>query len=122
MRAESEMVSASVAEKDEGLIDLRFRNVMVRFCLTRGIGMSISTVMARWSEIVRSMLVRLVMVMPEVQTRSSVCPCLWVGKSTCWVMLKQCRMSKSSADVLQLESAWILKSPNNRTDGVMAQS
>ena len=40
--------------------------------------MSMSKVIARWSEMVRSMLARLLMVMPEVQTRSSVCPFLCV--------------------------------------------
>ena len=44
-----------------------------------------SRVMARWSEMVKSVLVGLQMVMPEVHrwTSSSVCPFLWVGKSMC---------------------------------------
>ena len=63
---------AAKAEKSEGR--LMFRNIMVQFCLTWGVGMSMSKVIARWSEMVRSMLVRLLMVMPVVQTRSSVCP------------------------------------------------
>ena len=72
---------AAKAEKSEGRI--MFRNIMVQFCLTWGVGMSMSKVIARWSEMVRSMLVRLLMVMPAVQTRSSVCSFLWLGKSTC---------------------------------------
>lgn len=41
------------------------------------------------------------MEMPEVQTRSSVCSFLWVGKPTYWVMLKKFRESRSSVEVLQ---------------------
>ena len=53
VRAESEMLSAKMKERDEGLIvDLKFRNVMVHFCLTNGVGMSVSRVIARWSEMV----------------------------------------------------------------------
>ena len=72
---------AAKAEKSEGR--LMFRNIMVQFCLTWGVGMSMSKVIARWSEMVRPMLVRSLMVMPAVQTRLSVCPFLWAGKSTC---------------------------------------
>ena len=85
--------------------------------------MSMSKVIARWSEMVRSMLARLLMVMPEVQTRSSVCPFLWVGKSTCWVMLKKLKMSWSSVEVVESdESTCILKLPSSKMDGEMAQS
>ena len=79
------------------------------FLFDEGAGMSISRVIARWSEMVRSVLVRLLMVMPEVQTRSSVCPFLWVGKSMCCVILKFCKMSWSPVVTLQsLESTWML--------------
>lgn len=69
-------------------MDFKSRNVMVRFCLTVGVDISMSRGTARWLEMVRSVLVRLLMMMPEVQTRSSVCPFLWVGKSICWLILK----------------------------------
>ena len=80
--AEAEIVAAKVEENEGRLMDLMFRNVRVRFCLIWGVG-SMSMVIARWSEMVRLVLVRLLVVMPELQTRSSVCPFLWVGKSTC---------------------------------------
>ena len=72
---------AAKTEESEGrLMDLVFRNVMVRFCLTWGVGVLMSKVIARWSEMVRSMLVRLLMVMPAVQTKSSVCAFFVGGK------------------------------------------
>ena len=83
IETEAETLAAKTEESEGRLMDLVFRNVMVRFCLTWGVGVLMSKVIARWSEMVRSMLVRLLMVMPAVQTRSSVCPFLWVGKSTC---------------------------------------
>ena len=69
------MVSAKREEKDVGRIDLRLRKVIERFCLTCGVGIRMSMLIARWSE-----LGRMLMVMPVEQT--SVCPFLWVGKST----------------------------------------
>ena len=48
MRSESGMVSA---EREEGWMDLRFRKVIERFCLTCGVGMRMSMVIARWSEV-----------------------------------------------------------------------
>ena len=69
------MVSAKREERDVGWIDLRLRKVIERFCLTCGVGIRMSMVIARWSE-----LDRMLMVMPVVQT--SVSPFLWVGKST----------------------------------------
>ena len=55
-------------------MDFRLRKVMERFCLMRGVGVSMSTVRARWSEMVepRSVLMRLLMVSPVVQIRSRV--------------------------------------------------
>ena len=58
------MVAAKVEESEGRLMD--FQNIMVCFCLTWGVGMSMSKVIARWSEMVRSMLARLLMVMSEV--------------------------------------------------------
>ena len=76
------MVSDSKAAKEEGSIDFMFRKFMKRFCLMRGVGVSMSMIRARWSEMVepRSVLVRLLVVIPVVQIRSRVCPFLWVGK------------------------------------------
>ena len=92
-------------------MDLRFLNVIVRFCLVGGDGMSMSMTIARWSEMVRLVWVTLLMVVPDEQTRSSVCPFLWVGKSICWLILKKCRMSRNSVVVLEsVESMWMLKS------------
>ena len=48
MRVKSEMLWLS--------LNLRFRKVMVRICFSRGVGTSIWKMMARWSEMVRSML------------------------------------------------------------------
>ena len=71
----------------------------------------------------RLKLVRLFMVIPVVHMRSRVCPFLWVGKSTCCVMLNEFRISKNSVAVVQEEeSTCRLKSPNRRTEGEMAQS
>lgn len=110
-------------EKDVVTMDLRFLNVIMRFCLVGGDGMSMSIVIARWSEMVRSVWVILLMVVPDEQTRSSVCPFLWVGKSICWLILKRCKMSRKSVVVLEsVESMWMLKLPNRRMDGDMAQS
>ena len=99
MRAESGMVLAKREERDVGWIDLRFRKVIERFCLACGVGMRMSMVIARWSEIVTLELDRLLIMMPVMQTRSSVCPFLWIVKSTFW--LKMIMMSKCSSEVLE---------------------
>ena len=68
------MVSANKVERDEGWMDFMFRKVMERCCLMWGVGMSMSKVRARWSEMasVRLKLVRLLMVIPVVQIKSRV--------------------------------------------------
>ena len=125
LAASIQIASDNKADRVGWWIDLTFRNVMSRCCLMRGVGMSMSRVRARWSESVsvRLKLVRLLMVIPVVQIRSRVCPFLWVGKSTCCVMLKELRISRNSVAVAQeAESTCKLKSPRSNTDGEMAQS
>lgn len=80
--ADAETVAAGVKKSNGRFMDLKIQNVMVQFRLTLGGGDGMSKVIARWSEMVMLMLVRLLMVM------CNECPFLWVGKSTCWVMLK----------------------------------
>lgn len=46
------------AERAEGEMDLRFLKFIVRLCLEVGMGMSMSIVIARWSEMWRLWLVR----------------------------------------------------------------
>jgi len=51
------------------------------------------------------------------------CPFLWVGESICWLILKNCRMSRKSVVILEsVESIWMLKSPSRRMDGDIGQS
>lgn len=85
--ADAETVAAGVKKSNGRFMDLKIQNVMVQFRLTLGGGDGMSKVIARWSEMTLT-LVRLLMVMPAVQTRSSVCLFFCVGKATCWVMLK----------------------------------
>ena len=79
--------------------------------------MSITSEMARWSEMERSVLETLWMWRPVEQTRSRICPGLWVGKLTCWVKLKQLsRSRKSKAFLHSGESMWRLKSQRSKID------
>ena len=66
-------------ERETGQMDLRLQQVIVRSCLGSGAGMSMTSVMARWSEMERSVLETLWMWRPVEQTRSRMCPPLWVG-------------------------------------------
>lgn len=88
-------------ERAIGQMDLRLRKVIERCCLGCGVGVLISIVIARWSEMVRSVCERCSMWMPMEQTRSRMCPWLWVGKLTCWVRLKQLSRSRKSVVALQ---------------------
>ena len=69
---------------------------------------------------VRSVCESCSMWMPMEQTRSRMCPWLWVGKFTCWVRLKQLSISRKS--VVALESMSILKSPRSKMDEEMRDS
>ena len=103
-------------------MDLRLRKVILRSCLGSGAGMSITSEMARWSEMERSVLETLWMWRPVEQTRSRMCPRLWVGKLMCWVKLKQfSRSGKSIASLHSGESMW-LKSQRSKTDGKIEDS
>ena len=79
--------------------------------------MSITSEMARWSEMERSVLETLWKWRPVEQTRSRMCPRLWVGKLMCWVKLKQLSRSRKSIAFLHSgESMWRLKSPRSKID------
>ena len=87
-----------------------------------GGGNAITSVMARWSEMERSVLETLWMWRPVEQTRSRMCPRLWVGKLMCWVKLKQLSRSRKSIAFLHSgESMW-LKSQRSKTDGKIEDS
>lgn len=89
-------------------------------CLGSEMGMSMSMMIARWSEMVRSEPERWFMVMPVEQARSRMCPRLWVGKLMCCIMLKHLSKSRNSVAILQsVESMWMLKSPRSRMEGEM---
>ena len=77
-------------ERETGPRDLRLRKVILWSCL-----------MARWSEMERSVLETLWMWRPVEQTRSRMCPRLWVGKLMFWVKLKQLSRSRKSIAFLQ---------------------
>lgn len=111
-------------EKEIGQSDLRLRNVIVRVCLGSGVGVRMSMVTARWSEIVRLVNSRLwTESEAEEQTRSRIWPCVCVGELTCCVRLRQFKMSKKSAVNLDLgQSMWMLKSPRTRMNGEMEES
>jgi len=49
-----ESFAARQADRDDWLMDMILRRVMVRVFWGSGMGMSISVIMARWSEMVRS--------------------------------------------------------------------
>ena len=70
-------------ERETGQMDLMLRKVIVRTGLSWGAGMSTTSVMARWSDMERSVLEILWMWRPMEQTRSKMCPRLWVGKLMC---------------------------------------
>ena len=110
-------------ERETGQMDLRLRKVIVRSCLGWGAGVSTTSVMARWSDMERSVLEILWMWRPVEQTRSRMCPRLWVGKLTCWVKLRQLIRSRKSMAFLQSgASMWRLKSPRSKTDGEIEES
>lgn len=92
--------------------------------MAAGVGVMVSRVMARWSEMVRSVNERLWVVREGVeQTKSRMCPCVCVGEVTCWVKLRQFIMSKKSDVNLAVgESMWMLKSQRSSTDGEMEES
>lgn len=72
VKAESGMVSARMEEREEGLMglmDLSLRNIVVRFCLTRGVRLS------------RSRLIQVVEY-GEVCAGAE-CVLVWMGKSMC---------------------------------------
>ena len=50
MKEESEMVSERDEDREDEFMDLRFRKVIVRFCFSKGEGVSMWKVMARWSD------------------------------------------------------------------------
>ena len=76
----------------------------------------------RRSEMERSVLETLWKWRPVEQTRSRMCPRLWVGKLMCWVKLKQfSRSGKSIASLHSGESMW-LKSQRSKTDGEIEDS
>ena len=55
---------------------------------------------------------------PVEQTRSTMCPRLWVGRLMFWVKLKRLwRSRKSIAFLHSGESMWSLKSQRSKTDG-----
>ena len=122
-RVRPERVFDMQVERETGQMDLRLWKVILRSCLGWGAGMSMSSVMARWSEMVRSVLEMLWMWRPVEQTRSRMCPRLWVGKFICWVKFKQFSRSRKSLAGLQSgESMWRLKSPRSKTDGEIEDS
>ena len=88
-------------EREMGQMDLRLRKVIERCCLGCGVGVMISIMIARWSEMVRSVCESCSMWIPMKQTRSRMCPWLWVGKCTCWDRLKQLSISRKSVVALQ---------------------
>ena len=55
-RARLERVFDMQVERDTGQMDLRLRKVIMRSCLGLGAGVSTTSVMARWSDIERSVL------------------------------------------------------------------
>ena len=69
-RGEADRQWVSEVERAEGEMDLRFLKVMVRFCFVVGMGMSMSMVIARWSEICRLWLVNCWMLRLVEQTKS----------------------------------------------------
>ena len=88
-----------------------------------GGGNAITSVMARWSEMERSVLETLWMWRPVEQTRSRMCPRLWVAKLMCWVKLKQLSRSRKSIAFLHSgESMWRLKSQRSKIDGEIEDS
>ena len=104
--------------RETGQMDLRLLKGILRSCLGSGTGMSITSVMSRWSEMERSVLETLWMWRPVEQTRSG-----WVGKFMCWVKLKQLSRSRKSIAFLHAgESMWRLKSPRSNTDGEILDS
>lgn len=75
VKAWSGVLSVRREERDEGWIDLRLRNVMMRLCLMAGVGISMCMLRARWSEKeerVEPEVERLLMVVQVVQIRSRV--------------------------------------------------
>ena len=79
--------------------------------------------MAKWSDMERSMLEMLWICRPVEQTRSRMCPLLWVGKLMCCVRLEQFNKSRRSLAFLQLgESICRLKSPRSRRDDEVEKS
>ena len=98
-------------ERETGQMDLMLRKVIVLSCLSWGEGVSTTSVMASWSDMERSVLEILWMWRPMEQTRSKMCPRLWVGKLMCWVKPRQLIRSRKSMAFLQSgESMCRLKS------------
>ncbi len=74
---------------------------MVRRLTELDVGMEILKTKNLWSDMGRSNALRSKGVSPEQQIKSSVCPLLWVGKSTNCAMLK---LSRVEINYLQSES------------------
>ena len=118
-----ERVFEMQVERETGQMDLMLRKVIVRSCLSWGAGVSTTSVMARWSDMERSVLEILWMWRPLEQTRSKMCPRLWVGKLMCCVKPRQLIRSRKSMAFLQSgESMCRLKSPRSKTDGEIEES
>ena len=110
-------------ERETGHMDFRLRKLIVRSCMGWRVGISMTRVMARWSDMERSVLEILWIWRPVEQTRSRICPRLWVGKLMCWVKLKQFSRSRKLVEFLQSgESMWRLKSPRSKMDGDVEDS
>lgn len=78
------MLSATVfdihVEREMGQRDLRLRKVIERFCLGCGVGVLMSMMITRWSEMVRLVCESCWIWRPVEQTRPRMCPQLWVEK------------------------------------------
>lgn len=118
-----DILLAMESDKADGETDLRFLKEMVRESLLMGYGMVMYIIMARWSEIWRLLLESCVTVRPVEQTRSRMCPWVWVGKLTFWIKLKQFIICRNSMASLQsVLSMWMLKSPKRRMEDERALS
>lgn len=85
--------------RSEMLSFLTLRKDIVRCLTVLDVGIEMLKTKNLWSDMERSNALRLKGVSPEQQIKSSVCPLLWVGKST------NCTMSKlSKVEIKSLQS------------------